>query len=253
MTEYDATQKQRAIERRIRATKRDLSGLDAAIKETDNQSLKESLQAEFDRKSVLLKKQEAKIKEFTHQTGLYRDRTREQSYGFNKSVSQKSVWSNKKVYNSAKEILKTPNITNSLETFNKLAYNPNGDLLKELSQLSYEDALKLKVLYNDRVVRSWYKKHIENIINEIDKSQTIEKQALEAFEKRNLYKMQARSLMFDENSKQKLDEEEPIKTFIQLMIEKSARKQIAGIDLYKDIINSSSKSRKSVNKKYGLE
>lgn len=95
MTEYDATQKQRAFERRIRATKRDLSGLDAAIKETDNQSLKESLQAEFDRKSVLLKKQEARIRDFTHQTSLYRDRAREQSYGFNKSVSQKAVWSNK--------------------------------------------------------------------------------------------------------------------------------------------------------------
>ena len=59
--------------------------------------------------------------------------------------------------------------------------------------------------------------------------------------------------MLDEKSKQKLDEEEPVKTFIQLMIEKSARKQIAGIDLYKDIIRSASKSRKSVNKKYGLE
>lgn len=51
----------------------------------------------------------------------------------------------------------------------------------------------------------------------------------------------------------KLDEEEPIKTFVQLMIDKSARKQIAGTDLYNDIINSSSKSRKSVNKKFGLE
>ena len=107
MTEYDATQKQRAFERRIRATKRGLSGLDTAIKETDNQSLKESLQAEFDRKSVLLKEQEAKIKDFTHQTGLYRDRAREQvssfynlqkkfQLSFNKSVSQKVVMANKK-------------------------------------------------------------------------------------------------------------------------------------------------------------
>ena len=95
MSEYDATQKQRAFERRIRATKRELTMLDSGIKETDNDSFKESLQAEFDRKSVLLKKQEAKIKDFTQQTGLYRDRAREQSYGFNKSVSQKAVWSNK--------------------------------------------------------------------------------------------------------------------------------------------------------------
>ena len=71
--------------------------------------------------------------------------------------------------------------------------------------------------------------------------------AFGAFEKRNLYKTQARTLMLDEKSQQKLDEEEPVKTCIQLMIEKSARKQIAGIDLYKDIIRSASKSRKPVN------
>lgn len=106
MTEYDASQKQRTYERRIRATKRDLSGLDAAIKETDNETLKDSLQAEFDRKSVLLKKQEEKIKDFTYQTGLCRDRAREQSYGFNKSVSQKAVWSNKNsLDNSTKNVI----------------------------------------------------------------------------------------------------------------------------------------------------
>lgn len=95
MTEYEASQKQRAYERHIRATKRELSGLDAGINETDNNSLKESLQAEFNRKSVLLKRQEAALKDFTHQTGLARDRAREQSYGFNKSVSKKAVWADK--------------------------------------------------------------------------------------------------------------------------------------------------------------
>ena len=58
----------------------------------------------FDRKSVILKKQEAKIKDFTHQTGLYRDRAREQSYGFNKSVSQKAVYSNKRALQIAEEM-----------------------------------------------------------------------------------------------------------------------------------------------------
>lgn len=106
MTEYEASQKQRAYERRIRATKRELSGLDAGINETDNDSLKESLQAEFNRKSVLLKRQEAALKDFTNQTGLARDRAREQSYGFNKSVSQKAVWSNKnRLDNSAKNVI----------------------------------------------------------------------------------------------------------------------------------------------------
>lgn len=106
MTEYEASQKQRAYERRIRATKRELSGLDAGINETDNDSLKESLQAEFNRKSVLLKRQEAALKDFTNQTGLARDRAREQTYGFNKSVSQKAAWANKnRLDNSAKNVI----------------------------------------------------------------------------------------------------------------------------------------------------
>ena len=101
MTEYDATQKQREMERRIRATKRELAGYDAGINATDDDSLKADLQAAFDRKSVLLKKQEAALKDFTKQTGLIRDRSREQVsahfdttkgkvVSFNKSVSQKS-------------------------------------------------------------------------------------------------------------------------------------------------------------------
>lgn len=107
MTEYDATQKQRAMERRIRATKRELAGYDAGINATDDDSLKADLQAAFDRKSVLLKKQEAALKDFTKQTGLTRDRSREQVsahfdtkqgkvVSFNKSVSQKAVHRNKR-------------------------------------------------------------------------------------------------------------------------------------------------------------
>ena len=56
MTEYDATQKQRKMERRIRATKRELAGYDAGINATGDESLKADLQAAFDRKLVLLKK-----------------------------------------------------------------------------------------------------------------------------------------------------------------------------------------------------
>lgn len=67
--------------------------------------MKADLQAAFDRKSVLLKKQEATLQDFTKQTGLTRDRSREQAYGFNKSVSQKSVMSNKKVLIILREIV----------------------------------------------------------------------------------------------------------------------------------------------------
>ena len=85
----------------------DLAGYDAGIHATDNESLKADLQAAFDRKSVWLKKQEAALKDFTKQTGLARDRAREQvsahfetvqgkTVAFNKSVSQKAVQANKR-------------------------------------------------------------------------------------------------------------------------------------------------------------
>lgn len=126
MTEYEASQKQRAMERRIRATKRELAGYDSAIKETDDQDLKDHFQAEFDRKSVLLKKQEAKIKDFTNQTGLYRDRSREQSYGFNKSVSQKAVWANKnRLDNSSKNVImkRKKNIVRDIKPISDKRFN----------------------------------------------------------------------------------------------------------------------------------
>lgn len=154
MSEYDATQKQRAFERRIRATKRELTALDAGIKETDNADLKESLQAEFDRKSVLLKKQEAKIKDFTQQTGLYRDRAREQSYGFNKSVSQKAVRSNIRK-NSSKR--KASDIINVWPRYKGDTIKPEN-IIKELRKskvgqetLDYiiSENLDVQVYYNE--------------------------------------------------------------------------------------------------------
>jgi hypothetical protein len=140
MSEYDATQKQRAFERRIRATKRELTAFDAGIKETDNNSLKESLQAEFDRKSVLLKKQEAKIKDFTQQTGLYRDRAREQSYGFNKSVSLKAVHKAEKHYQTwIHDIGATGKAPKTLAEYYKNKYN---DTWEHQLLIGYNNAVK---------------------------------------------------------------------------------------------------------------
>ena len=61
---YDATQKQREMERRIRATKRELAGLDEGIKVAETDELRNALRADFNGASVRLKKQEAALKEF---------------------------------------------------------------------------------------------------------------------------------------------------------------------------------------------
>lgn len=92
---YDATQMQRAYERRIRATKRELAGYDAGIKATDSEELRNALKENFSESSVRLKRQESDLKDFLGQTGLDRQREREQVLGFNRSVSSKAVQANK--------------------------------------------------------------------------------------------------------------------------------------------------------------
>ncbi|MEZ3496247.1 MAG: phage minor capsid protein [Lachnospiraceae bacterium] len=135
MTEYDATQKQRAMERRIRATKRELAGYDAGIAAAADENLKAELQTAFDRKSVLLKRQEAALRDFTKQTGLARDRAREQvsahfdvgqgkTVAFNKSVSQKAVNKAEAHYQQwIREIGATDSAPKSLAQYYKNKYN----------------------------------------------------------------------------------------------------------------------------------
>ena len=82
---YDATQIQRGMERKIRDTRRKLAGFDEAAKRGAD------VKSEFEKESVKLKQQEAALKDFCRQTGLYRNTNRFQVLGFDKSVSQKAV------------------------------------------------------------------------------------------------------------------------------------------------------------------
>ncbi|WP_338631518.1 phage minor capsid protein [Clostridium baratii] len=84
-TYYEATQKQRAMERAIRKTKKELIGYNAAGLNTD-----------FKNASVKLKQQERKYKEFSKVADIPTEKDRLQVLGFNRNVAQKSVWANKK-------------------------------------------------------------------------------------------------------------------------------------------------------------
>lgn len=104
--EYEVSQMQRFQERQIRNTKRKLTGYDAGIKAAGNDEvMKNTLQQRFESESVRLKEQEKKLKEFCRQTGRRVESARTQVHavldssgnivGFNRSVAQKAVWSNK--------------------------------------------------------------------------------------------------------------------------------------------------------------
>lgn len=90
---YDATQRQREMERRIRESRRELAGYDEAVKAATPEQRK-ALQPDFDKASVKLKQQESAYKDFAKQTGLTARGNRLFTPEFNRSVSQKAVQAN---------------------------------------------------------------------------------------------------------------------------------------------------------------
>ena len=93
---YRDTQKQRAYERAIRKSKRELAALDGARSVENDPAAKARYDGEFARKSSILKRQEARLSEHLKATGLLPDNSRVRVDGFGRSVSQKAVHAAKK-------------------------------------------------------------------------------------------------------------------------------------------------------------
>ena len=99
-TDYEASQEQRAMERKIRETRRELASLDAAIRAADPE-LAAQLKEDFAQQSKFLKARERQLRDFCKQTGraYESDRVQVVAYKdengrivrFDRSVSQKAV------------------------------------------------------------------------------------------------------------------------------------------------------------------
>lgn len=98
---YKLTQQQRAYERAIRQSKRELAALDSARQNTDDPALKAKLDKQFERKSATLKNREQRLDSFCKNNGLQKDNSRVRTVGFDRSVSQKAVHAAKN-YNAQK-------------------------------------------------------------------------------------------------------------------------------------------------------
>jgi hypothetical protein len=104
-TEYEANQAMRTMEREIRATKRELVGLDEGMKVTEDNQLKAVLESDFVTSAVKLKEQEKELRAFAKATKRRVDTTRVQVHaattgkhatGFGRSVAQKAVHASKR-------------------------------------------------------------------------------------------------------------------------------------------------------------
>lgn len=108
-TYYEATQHQRAIERAIRKTKTKLIGYKAA-----------NLTDEFTNTSIKLKQQERYYRKFSKAADIPTEKDRLQVYKFDKSISQKAVWSENKAFIQSLKELGIPNPPKSKKEFDKL-------------------------------------------------------------------------------------------------------------------------------------
>lgn len=97
---YDATQRQRGIERNIRRWKREYTMLEAAGEDTTEAAAK-------------LAKWRAVEKDFCKQTGLPRDSARTQVHGFGRSQASRAVWENRK----------------AVEKYSRYHYNKDGTIV----------------------------------------------------------------------------------------------------------------------------
>lgn len=87
---YALTQRQRAMERAVRSSKRELAALDGARSGTDDPDVRKKLDNEFARKSVTLKSREKQLDEFVRDKGLVKENDRTRVVGFNRNVSVKA-------------------------------------------------------------------------------------------------------------------------------------------------------------------
>jgi filamentous hemagglutinin len=121
------------------------------------------------------------------------------------------------------------------------------DIIKSLR----DDVSKLAGKLSSIDARKWYLSQESRIRGLINPRFTLEKQAKQAFDLRNLFRTMARDLIADRDLAEKLLLEDPNLTWDQV-IQKAVDKGYTGDEIYRYIIDSSQRSRPSVNKDLGL-
>lgn len=235
-TYYEAAQKQRRMEQNIRAIKREIEAQKAICGDV----------AELQSR---LRKQTADYRQFSKDAGL---RAKENRLRVVIGSSDLQKTKSKKYYDS----LVKSGSHDIIKSRKKEATIGNDKFRISKSKFleaDFEDIKELKYSLSDLNVRLWYKAKDANIINLIDKSMSLEEQARQACELRNTYRTQARDLMRDQEKRKQLDKENPNKDFETLLKDKMERKGLLREEALKDIISTSGKTNKTVDKSLGLE
>lgn len=123
----------------------------------------------------------------------------------------------------------------------------------DLTTKDYNDIIYMRGKMSDVEARKWYLAHDKTIPDLIDRSKSVEEQAKQACDLRNQFRTQTRELMADQEKRRQLDIDDPNKSFNELIADKMQRKNLTREQAVEDVLKTATKTRKSVNQKYGLE
>ena len=235
-TNYKAGQKQRSYERAIRAEKRYFAGLNSAYNETKDDTLRQSLKYEMERSAVDLKRKEAELKHFCKATDRHIDTIRTQVYAI-RDVSGKIIGFDRSAAQRAIDLtIKGDKIILGKSAFLESDYIPQW-----------------KGKFDNKEVRLWYVHKTGKIPKQTDRILDLEERAKMACRLRNKYRFEAREMMRDQSERKRLDYKDPIKSFEELIKEKMDDLGLDRLAATEYILNSATRTRKSVNRKLGLE
>lgn len=206
------------------------------------------------------------------------DAYQQQLAAYNVNISKdepKAVWVILSVVGTALDLAAIGKISNNLVRAGRI-FEETGDITtvnKVLNEIAEVDATtKEKVVeslgflnknqkkidgiekasLSNTDARKWYLEKEATIPSLLDKTKTLKEQAYEAFKLRNKFRKEARELMSDTELANKLNIEEKNITWEEL-IKKIEARGFKGDNVYLEIIESSQRSRTSVNKKLGLD
>jgi RHS repeat-associated protein len=100
---------------------------------------------------------------------------------------------------------------------------------------------------SDVEARCWYLREETKICCQIDRSKSLKKQARQASILRNQARIRTRLLMQNRDKAKELNQADPNLTFKKLVVYKKKKKGLDGNAIYQDILDTSTKSRNSVN------
>lgn len=230
-TMYEATQRQRSLERAMRSRKRRILIDDAT-------GDKEKLQ----RDQIRLVRTREEYHRFSKAAGLREQWERAEAAGFS--------WKHEKTATRETD-LKFKEILEKAKNGDKIVLSE--DMEHIVAGKSFAEIQPLRGNLSNRAVRRWYNVQDSRIPSQIDPSLSLEEQARQACDLRNQNRTDARDLMRDQKERRRLDAEEPNKTFEELVADKMARKGLSYEEALRDILSTSTKTRKSINKQLGLE